>query len=97
MIHLTIYVHNPKVSERIRILRKKYGLSPEAFRRITGMSEKLYHDIETDGEMEFPYEVLKEMCRVFSRRMEEILQPELYPLNYCWEKPILIKNRSLEK
>ena len=80
---MIIYVHDPKVSERIRILRQIHGYSREKFREITGMSEKLYYDIETDGEMEFPYEVLKEICRIFSRRMEELLHPEPYPLKTC--------------
>ena len=87
---MIIYVHDPKVSERIRFLRQIHGYSPEKFREITGMSEKLYDDIETDGEMEFPYEVLKEICRIFSRRMEEILQPELFPLKTCIP-PVRIK------
>ena len=87
---MIIYVHDPKVSERIRILRQIHGYSPEKFRKITGMSEKLYDDIETDRELDIPYEVLQELCRVFSLRVEEILHPELNPLKTCIP-PVRIK------
>ena len=91
---MIIYVQNPKVSERIRTLRQIHGYSPEKFRKITGMSEKLYYETEMDGEMEFPSEVLRNICSLFSCRVEEILEPELFPLNrYSFEKPIVLKEK----
>lgn len=70
---MIIYIDNPEFCRRFREYMKNSGLSREEFCRKTGMTETLLRELEKDGELDIPYEVLKKICCLFSIRPEDLL------------------------
>ena len=66
-----------RLIERLRVLRKKHGLTQEGFSELSGISYKYYQQIEIGRKPDLRFSTLERLAKAYGIEVHRLLGPEL--------------------